>query len=104
MNLKEKKAVAREILEEAHSKEGSIKSKSNFVGLEFNEKGKFFSAIMEVEINYKSKLGSINMVKNIPIPVNLSQDVVIKEKEETESKPKPKTRKKKAEDAPVASI
>jgi hypothetical protein len=89
MNLKERKALAREVLEEAIANEVGVKTKCNFVGLSFNENGNFYSAMFEVELSYKGKQGNINMVKNFPLPISFAQDVVIPEK------PKEKEKKKK---------
>ena len=93
LNLKDRKEVAREILRDASKKEESIKFKASLIGMEFNEKGNFYTLLMEVEATHKHSKGEMALVKNIPLPVSLTQDIIIKEPEERPKKKKAVTHK-----------
>lgn len=93
MNLKERKEIAKAILREASKKEDKVKFKASLIGMEFNEKGNFYSLIMEVEANYKTEKGSMNLVKNIPLPVSLTQDMEIVDPADLPKKRKTVSRK-----------
>ena len=89
MNIKEKKEVAKQILKDAAKKEENVKFKAACIGMDYNAKGQFHSLIIEVEASFKHPKGEIDLIKNVLVPISLTQDVNV-----FEPKEKPKEKKK----------
>ena len=91
---KQYKEISKEVCESLHAKNKKPEVfNAKFVGLQFNDKGGFYSAIFEIELVVKNKKGEINFMKDIQIPMNLMADISLYEPTE-----KPKKEKKSADD------
>ena len=100
MSRKAHKEVARKILEDIfNAKDGQFKTKmkTEFVGLSLNEKGGFYSSIINVELTVNHPDGKLVISKDLQLPINLLGDVDVKVDEpkatEETNEPEVKTRK-----------
>lgn len=81
MSNKKHKETARNILSDIFNAKGSYKTKfkAEFTGLALNEKGGFYSALIDVDLSIKHPDGVLIISKTIQLPINMVGEVDIPE-------------------------
>lgn len=103
MNKKDVKVLASTVADSI-VKKGKVKPEKlevNFLGIEKNEKGHFHSILLEVDIVVAGDGGKLNTLKNIQLPLNYLEDMVLDavEKEKADAKAQAEKAKSDAEKA-----
>lgn len=99
MNKKDVKAHASTVADSI-VKKGKVKPEKlevNFLGIEKNEKGNFHSILLEVDIVVAGDGGKLNTLKNIQLPLNYMEDIVIDAVEKAKAEAKAIAEKAKAD-------
>lgn len=79
LSAKEKKFKAKEFLKKIFDKDEKPKFSSEYIGLEFNEKGGFYSIIVNVQVSTPSQDGvELAINRDVKLPLSLTDDVKIK--------------------------
>ena len=79
LSAKEKKFKAKEFLKKIFDKDEKPKFSSEYIGLEFNEKGGFYSIIVNVQVSTPSQDGAeLAINRDVKLPLSLTDDVKIK--------------------------
>lgn len=92
MNQKEKKAIAQAVLNKAVKDPDNVKMKTSFVGIDFNKKGQFHTAIINISLTYKTPEGSLELNKDIQVPISKTGDMNIIDNTPEEPKKKKTTK------------
>jgi len=79
MNKKQMKEIKKGILAESMKSDKS-EYNSNFVKVEYNEKGKFYFATITVDLNVKTSKGEVVVQKDFMVNINIDNDVAIDSK------------------------
>lgn len=86
---KQYKETSKEVCESLHTKNKKPEVfNAKYVGLRFNDKGGFYSALFELELVVKNKKGEINFMKDVQIPLSLMADISLYEPTEKPKKEK----------------
>ena len=99
MNKKDVKAQASAVVDSI-VKKGKVKPEKmeiNFLGIEKNEKGNFHSILLEVDLVVAGEGGKLNTLKNIQLPLNYMEDIVIDAVEKAKAEAKAIAEKAKAD-------
>lgn len=99
MNKKDVKAQASAVADSI-VKKGKAKPEKmevNFLGIEKNEKGNFHSILLEVDLVVAGEGGKLNTLKNIQLPLNYMEDIVIDAVEKAKADAKAIAEKAKAD-------
>lgn len=75
LSVKDKKEKAKSFLKILLQDEAKPKFNSEFITLEYNEKGKFFSAIISVDATLEGEDCKLVINRDIKFPINLIEDV-----------------------------